>query len=105
MLPGLSDVATQLESSGFSVVGVEYFGAAESCTRSRAKHRLVGPVLGDSKGEVCKAYAVGDLTVFTFDRHGSVLFRGAADNVRGIAKSLGVEEDTLSLPSDDAETR
>ncbi len=78
---------------------MEYLGGPDTCSSNRVKYELVGTILADSDGEVCRTFAVGDLTVFTADRRGIVRYRGGLGDLRAIEDSLGLPEKTLTKPS------
>lgn len=97
-LPELARITRRLQREAVAIVGVEYLGDSDTCSANRAEHELVGTILADSNGEICRAFAVGDLTVFTADRRGIVGYRGGVADLRAIEDSLGLPEKTLAKP-------
>ena len=98
-LPELARITRRLQSENIATVGVEYLGGPDTCSSNRVKYELVGTILADSDGEVCRTFAVGDLTVFTADRRGIVRYRGGLGKLQAIADSLGLPENTLAKPA------
>ena len=91
-LPKLSALKDKLVSNKIEVVGVQYWGNTQLCQINAAKNKLPGNVLLDEKGEICKKLGVGDFTILTLDPKGVILYRGTADDVPAIERSLHISK-------------
>lgn len=72
-------LARTLAAEGKVLVGITYFGNSEICRKKVDEHHLVGKVLADSDGSVCKALGVGDFTIMTVSEKGAILYKGGMD--------------------------
>jgi peroxiredoxin len=89
LLPKMSELAQEARAHQIAVVGIQYYGNSQMCKFSMDKHKIVGTVLADSRGEICRRMGVGEFTTMTLDPDGVIRFRGPdINNIDQIKKSL-----------------